>query len=227
MKHIIALLLASLVGAFAQSPVNIFDNVPTNRIEMANFDPRDTVAGSLHLVTHTFTTNDCEISETIGCAKVGVRRLLAFNMTIVNVWTNGWSGPTIKSRPDLFYYDTCHQHIHLIDWSTFSILRGSKRLATSAKMGWCVRSGSPLLTDAVAYTNVNNYCTEPYLLKGWGDTYGANAACMWIDVTTVKPGRYTLLIQLDPKDQYGTPDDLALDIKLTDTTVEVIKKPNG
>jgi len=224
MKRLLMLFaLLSVLTACAQSPVMILDNVPTNRIDYGNFDPKDTVEGSLHLVTHVFGTNDCEISERIGCAKVGSRRLLCFNMTIVNAWTNNWAGPTITSRPDLFYYDTCHQHIHLVDWSIFSLLQGSRRLTVSGKMGWCLISGSPLLIGAVPYTNVNNYCTEPYLLKGWGDTYGANAACMWLDVTEIKPGKYTLLIQLDPKDQYGTPDDLSLDIKLTDTSVEVVE----
>lgn len=145
----------------------------------------------------TFTTNDCAVGE--GCASPGYRKLLRFPVSIYNPSTNTfWSGP----QGPFYYYDQCHRHFHITNFSAFTLLSDSGVVAGSVKMGWCVRSFGKLVDLGWNTNPPSSSCTSPVLMPGWGDTYNVQD-CMWFDVTSLPDGIYTMRVELDPTGAYG------------------------
>src|SRR6185369_964258 len=74
---------------------------------------------SFGLIQVPFSTNDCSVLEK--CNSAGDRRLLVFELTIVNIGDSTFWLPSITNRPDLFVFDPCHNHYHLLNWSRFDL----------------------------------------------------------------------------------------------------------
>ena len=145
-----------------------------------------------------FDTNSCAFKE--GCVTgAGLRKLLGLKITIFNPSTEPsgiWVGPEDQS---LYSYDSCHNHVHLQNFSSFELLSFGGVVASGRKIGWCVQS-LYRISDLIWNTNATSGdCWTPRMDPGWADTYQFEGQpCMYLDITDVPDGYYTLRITIDP-----------------------------
>lgn len=159
---------------------------------------------TIGLTERTFvqgTRDDCSVSE--GCASYGLRRLITFEQVVVNIGTTNTALPTAAEHPDLFEFDSCHGHTHIINWSLFELFdcRGTL-VKTSAKRGWCVLP-SIKVDPSAGPASTTFSCTSPGLNPGWADRYGVLTSCQWLDATGIPDGNYKLRVWLDPLGIFG------------------------
>ncbi len=199
----------------------------TNLITILDTDQFGTATNDVYwaaawIDVKTFTTNACAVLE--NCNVAGTRKLLRFPVTIWNPSTNCfWSGPV----GDYYFFNPCHNHFHITNFSRFSLLSTNSGLssvalakedAASQKMGWCVRSFGPLV-NLDWNTNPPIYsCIQPNLMPGWGDTYNFQD-CMWLDITGLPDATYTMQIELDPLGVYGFRQQSRHAVRITGTNV--------
>jgi hypothetical protein len=69
------------------------------------------------------------------------------------------------------------------------------------------------LLDSIHWSTTNGPATSRYdcqnqgISAGWGDVYGRNLSCQWIDITDVPDGSYFLEIEVDPNNQFDELDE--------------------
>ncbi len=162
--------------------------------------------------TLNFTTNDCAVGE--GCNPPGTRKLLRFPVTVWNPnAVDNFIGPT-----GAYFFDPCHRHFHMTNFSEFSLTGTNGFSIASQKMGWCVASFGRLLDLGWNTNPAPRNCTAPQLTPGWGDTYSTQP-CMWLDITGAPDGVYTLSITLDPTQAYGFYTVSSHDVRITGNSV--------
>ncbi len=152
----------------------------------------------------TFAAGDCSVNE--GCGVVGRRRLLTFDTEVRNQGTAdvrlGVAGPGNTN----FVWDPCHGHYHWLNYANYRLVGTNGVLATGRKVGFC-------LLDSIHWSTTNGPATSRYdcqnqgISAGWGDVYGRNLSCQWIDITDVPDGDYWLEVEVDPANQFAESDE--------------------
>lgn len=101
-----------------------------------------------------------------------------------------------------------HNHWHVMDLEAGDLIRldnGSK-VGTSAKHGFCFNDNTwfrlslPGAPQDRVYTNCardTDLEVTMGLSVGWGDTYGSDLPDQYVDISSVGPGRYRLLLTAD------------------------------
>ncbi|XP_052227778.1 uncharacterized protein LOC127842356 isoform X2 [Dreissena polymorpha] len=123
------------------------------------------------------------------------RRLLHFSTIAKNIGTADFRPDVDRSR---WEWHACHQHYHSMEaFSHYDIVdQHGNKVAEGHKASFC-------LEDSSCDRGVH----PKYECRGFGhqgisvgcqDSYLADIDCQWIDVTDVKPGMYTLKIELNP-----------------------------
>ncbi len=125
-----------------------------------------------------------------------------------------------------------HSHWHLFNAAKYSLVAGGSLVAPSAKVGFCLIDSEhdfelgrgPYLRPQWSFNSHGNCGDQesdvPQSVKGpdaanvvmglspgWRDTYGANLAFQWIDVSNTLPGTYTLRAKVDPLDYVQEVDE--------------------
>jgi len=117
--------------------------------------------------------------------------------------------PTVK-----FETDDGHNHFHLmeaIDYQLWNEARSSV-IGDASKIGFCLIDTEQIEDAHEAFYTIedSNYCgvESPDLTEltmgispGWRDTYEANVALQWVDISNIAPGRYWISALTDPNDQ--------------------------
>ncbi|RJS21282.1 alpha integrin [Corallococcus sp. H22C18031201] len=183
----------------------------------------DAIARSLYVNRRSFAADSCEVRE--GCVPTGgERRLLRFNASIANLGNAAAIVPSPDVRPDLFIWDECHQHDHLVGFAGYELRDAQGGLtAVGRKQGF-------------ALADITRYCSEapPFQLydpgtgisPGWADIYTSDIACQWLDITDTPDGDYTLRVGVDEKniidedDRY--PNETFIKVRLKGDTVTVL-----
>ncbi|GFO24703.1 lysyl oxidase-like protein 2 [Plakobranchus ocellatus] len=123
------------------------------------------------------------------------RRLLRFS-TIVHNQGNDDFRPYLQRQ--LWQWHACHMHYHSMEvFAHYDIMDDNgTRLAEGSKASFC-------LEDSACESGVN----PKYNCRGFGeqglsvncsDNYMYNIDCQWIDITDIKPGDYTFLMEINP-----------------------------
>ncbi|HYO53635.1 lysyl oxidase family protein [Archangium sp.] len=185
----------------------------------------DALARTLFVDRRSFAADSCEVKE--GCVPAGgTRRLLRFSTSIVNKGRASAVVPSPQERPDLFVYDECHRHDHLIDFAGYQ-LRDEKGdvVSVGRKQGFYLVDSSLYCPDASPYQTYN---PRTGISPGWADIYGADLPCQWLDITDTPDGEFTLYVGLDGVARAGIPDAnpdnnaVQLRVRLKDDTVTVL-----
>jgi hypothetical protein len=155
-------------------------------------------ARSLELQEREFSESSCALQE--GCLNgSGLRKLLRFDTAIQNIGNRD----LILGNPqgnDLFEFDSCHNHYHLMDLTAYELFEVTEEgvaqtITEGRKQGFCMLDRNPIgdVQGEPTYT-----CTYQGISSGWVDVYERNLDCQWIDVTDVEPGFYFLRITVNP-----------------------------
>jgi hypothetical protein len=130
-----------------------------------------------------------------------------------------------------FYYDTCHQHYHLKNLTSYELfaLDGVTLVARMNKPGFCIRDS--VNYDGAAYANnvdggvspTGGYytCNEQGISVGWADRYSYTLSGQWIDITGLAPGDYILRVTVNRPDGPGFPEGLNLYSDVTSIKVRL------
>ncbi|RKH08256.1 alpha integrin [Corallococcus sp. CA053C] len=184
---------------------------------------RDVLARSLYVERRTFAQDSCEVME--GCVPAGgERRLLRFTTSIMNMGTAPLVVPSPEERPDLFVYDACHLHHHLVDFAGYALKDASgTTTAVGRKQGFYMVDYTQYCADGGPFTW---YDPGTGISPGWSDVYTANTACQWLDVTETPDGEYTVRVGVDENhivdENDVLPNEVTVKVRLSGDTVTVL-----
>jgi hypothetical protein len=155
---------------------------------------RDLIARSLRVHSVDFPADGCEVNEHCVDAP-GLRRLLDFSVSVQNFGGAPALLPTPEHAMDLYQYDSCHHHFHLIGFANYSLLNedGSLRVA-GHKQGFYPTDSASYCDEAPASYVPGAGTAYLYISSGWADVYPGGLACQWIDITGVPDGSYRLRV---------------------------------
>ena len=142
-----------------------------------------------------FSADECPYVE--GCVlATGARKLLLLDVGIKNVGLSDLVIGDPAASPNLFEWSDCHEHYHLKGLATYRVLTLSGRqVARTYKQGFCLRDDYAVMprADDAKYT-----CDDQGISVGWLDHYYKSLDCQWVDITGVPPGKYNLVITVNP-----------------------------
>lgn len=154
------------------------------------------------------SVNPADVAE--GCAGgTDNRTILAFDHT---AWNDGPANlslgdpgcPDCESVPNpvctnpLFECSLAggHNHAHLKNFSDYSVTAqgSSEVIVRGHKEGFCLVNS--VCNPGVPTPAPGGTCNE--LSAGCGDYYGSGLGCQYVDITGLRPGNYTLRVELNP-----------------------------
>ncbi|MCP3136431.1 lysyl oxidase family protein [Pyxidicoccus xibeiensis] len=182
----------------------------------------DVLARTLYVERRTFAAEACEVLE--GCVAAGNRRLLRFTSSIVNMGRGSAIVPSPTERPDLFVFDECHGHDHLIDFASYALRdAGGTLTSVGRKQGFYMVDFTRYCTDAPSFTD---YFPRTGISPGWSDVYSSETPCQWLDITDVADGEYAIDVGVDEKDvieeEGDLPNQVSVRFRLSGDTVTVL-----
>ncbi|WP_244238039.1 lysyl oxidase family protein [Corallococcus terminator] len=184
---------------------------------------RDVLARTLFVERRTFAQDSCEVRE--GCVPVGgERRLLRFTTSIMNLGNGPLVVPSPQERPELFVFDACHEHHHLVNFAGYE-LRDASGASTSVgrKQGFYMLDYTQYCSDGVPYSW---YDPGTGISPGWSDVYTSDVPCQWLDVTDTPDGEYTVRVGVDEnhiiEEHDLLPNEVTVKVRLSGDTVTVL-----
>lgn len=159
----------------------------------------------------TIRENQTVASEDVaeGCAGATSRRtLLAFDHYVwndgpvaLNMGAPGCPDCSISPAPPcsnpIFQCSLAggHNHGHITDFSSYTVTkRGSPDVVVRGhKEGFCLQDS---ICGTYPVTPNPGDCST--LSPGCADLYGSGLGCQYVDVTSLRPGKYTLRVELNP-----------------------------
>ena len=184
---------------------------------------RDVIARTLYIERRAFAADSCEVRE--GCVPAGgERRLLRFTTSIMNMGTAPAVVPSPQERPDLFVYDECHGHDHLVNFAGYDLKDASgNSLSVGRKQGFYMIDFTQYCADGTAFAW---YDPGTGISPGWSDVYTADTACQWLDVTDTPDGDYTVRVGVDENhiidELDALPNEATVKVRLKGDTVTVL-----
>ncbi|RKG92110.1 lysyl oxidase family protein [Corallococcus terminator] len=184
---------------------------------------RDVLARTLYVERRTFAQDSCEVRE--GCVPAGgERRLLRFSTSIMNMGSAPAVVPSPEERPELFVYDECHGHDHLVDFAGYSLRDASgKETSVGRKQGFYLIDFTQYCADGSAFVW---YDPGTGISPGWSDVYTADTACQWMDITDTPDGEYTVRVGVDENhivdEDDKLPNEVTVKVRLAGDTVTVL-----
>ncbi|RKG79633.1 alpha integrin [Corallococcus exercitus] len=184
---------------------------------------RDAIARTLYIERRAFAADSCEVRE--GCVPAGgERRLLRFTTSIMNMGTAPAVVPSPEERPDLFVYDECHQHDHLVNFATYDLKDASGHTTSvGRKQGFYMIDFTQYCADG---SPLAWYDPGTGISPGWSDVYTADTACQWLDVTDTPDGDYTVRVGVDENhiidELDALPNEATVKVRLKGDTVTVL-----
>ena len=156
-----------------------------------------TVAGDLlnpRVESRTFGAGDCEVVS--GCATLGNRRILVFDLEIRNV---GAASINLgqPSTAGGFVTNVCRTGLELPGFVVLRLLSTNGTLISTRQTSLCL-SDSVHRTLLSGPASAQFTCENQGLSTGWAATAAAGAACRWLDVTELAAGAYLLEVEVDP-----------------------------
>jgi len=156
---------------------------------------RSRTVNTISIEQRTFPADHCAVVER--CVRAsGKRSLLRFDVAVANVGKGDLRLGNPTEHPRIFTWSPCHGHYHFRDLITYEIYNIRGRLMfRGAKQAFCLRDNYPYLASAPESRGYD--CDNQGLTSGWEDVYDRSLDCQWIDVTGIRPGKYTLRAKLN------------------------------
>jgi hypothetical protein len=172
----------------------------------------DAMARSLRITRDEFAEDACEVAE--GCVGApGQRKLLRFTAAIPNLGSADAVVPGPDEAPELYKFDECHGHDHLIGFTTYHLV-GDGIEAFGHKQGYALTDIAPYCAGSAA---PRDFFPSQGISAGWADVYIADFACQWVDITDLPDGTYELRVSVDDTDAIAEADELPNQVSLSVT----------
>lgn len=180
------------------SGVSLFATVRAQGVDLIAWGP----ALEPYVTTESFTAGDpddpedgdCEVEE--GMITAGTHKLLRFSTQTRNIGAQDLVLGSPVGNP-AFEYQICHKHYHFLGFASYQLLDSNNLpVAVGRKVSFCLLDG--LRWDPKSAADMKFDCSRQGIQAGWADVYDAGLPGQWIDITTVPPGTYTLIITMNP-----------------------------
>jgi hypothetical protein len=157
------------------------------------FDRSRTV--NITIEQRVFAADHCAVVER--CVRAsGKRSLLRFDISVANVGKGDLKLGDPRNHPRVFQFSPCHGHYHFRDLITYEVHNAHGNLVfRGSKQAFCLRDNYKYLENAPESHGYD--CDNQGITSGWEDVYDRSLDCQWIDVTGIKPGKYTLKATLN------------------------------
>lgn len=184
----------------------------------------DVISRTAYVEQRNFAESACEVTERCVGAP-GDRRLLRFSVSIPNLGSGAVNIPAPETRPDLYEFDSCHQHDHLVGFASYELVDPQNAVvAVGRKQGFFLVDLVPYCGDAAA--PVINVDGSQGISPGWADVYAGDYPCQWLDITDVADGTYSLRIGVDVSDLIDEdsvhPNSVDVRVKISGNSVEIL-----
>ncbi|KAM3611815.1 uncharacterized protein V6R79_024557 [Siganus canaliculatus] len=165
---------------------------------------------------------NCLASSSSYSQDYDTRVLLRFPQRVKNQGTADF----LPSKPRYSWeWHSCHNHFHSMDeFSLYELLdaQTERQVAEGHKASFCLEDTS---CDPGYYRRYACTSHTQGLSPGCYDTYNADIDCQWIDITDVSPGKYTLKVTVNPRQQVPESNFnnnvVRCDVQYTGTTAHV------
>lgn len=138
---------------------------------------------------------DCAVQEGCIVRGQGNRRLLKFDVGVVNRGSVDLILGDPYDHPEDFEYAACHDHLHYKDFAKYELSNGSTA-KYGVKQAFCLIDLYDWNGDGSQSSNGYD-CSFQGITAGWGDIYDSSLDCQWIDVTDLPPGDYDLTVNVN------------------------------
>ena len=153
------------------------------------------LASSIRFQTTKFSSGSCAVQE--GCVLgPGKRKLLRFSVATPNIGDGDLVLGNPADHPELFVWSPCHGHYHFKGYASYELLdQGGNVVLRGRKQAFCLLDWEKWDSSAgpAKFT-----CDYQGISAGWGDVYGSNLDCQWLDVTGFR-GDYSLRVTINPE----------------------------
>ena len=151
--------------------------------------PAESMVPTIEFQWRSFDSASCSVNE--GCVPGPGRWLLMrFNTDVLNQGLAGFVPGDPTREPDVFTYDTCHQHFHFSGFANFRLLtwNGAQQLA-GHKLSYCMEDSYRYLAGPNIPCSPHSTCDSQGIQAGWADSYPAALDCQWVVLrgTTPRP----------------------------------------
>jgi len=177
---------------------------------------KDAAEASLLFTSEFFSNSSCAVYENC-ITGTGKRTLIRFSTLVVNQGQASLFPPLPKEAPNLFRWSPCHGHYHFEQFAFYWLLDKKGIIAvTGRKMGYCMEDSFPIFDGPLVPCEPQSDCNGQGLSVGWGDIYGFDLDCQWLDITGIPSGTYTLKITVNPQRffQESTYDNNDMEFKI-------------
>ena len=160
------------------------------------------------VVDRLFKPTSCEVEEGTIIA-VGTRRLVRFSVGVMNRAqlgtgaTIGHPGDVLNPYYNWFVFDSCHQHYHIRNWASYTMLDSKNRVVGQGhKQSFCIEDVLKY-DDRVSNPSRGYDCGGQWwtpgqgITAGWADIYDKTISGQWIDVTGLPSGTYTVRVTVN------------------------------
>ena len=179
----------------------------------------------------SYTPTQHEIDD--GCIPSGSHKVLRFDFVSQNLGDADFDVGSPVSRPDLFYFDTAHQHYHMRQFNQYKLYDSTGNLVVpSTKPGFCLRDSVKIRTSAgsAKFTGCGANDGEG-ISAGWADLYSTSTLCQFLVIDHVSNGDYTLVVttnaaQAVPEDTFAD-NTISRGLHIQRNTVQQLENPSA
>jgi hypothetical protein len=151
----------------------------------------------MSVTTQTFAPSDCAVQEG-AISSAGTHKLITFDTAVVNAGKGDMRLGKPDSTSGNWEFYTCHNHWHFLKFAEYKLLDSQGNIVgLGHKESFCVEDLAPFYTWASHPNHAFYTCSKQGLTSGWYDLYGANLIGQWIEIDSVPPGTYTVVVTVN------------------------------
>ena len=126
---------------------------------------------------------------------------MRFEVRALNIGNADLELGTPSANPSRYEWSPCHRHFHFTGFAEYELrdLTGDRVIVRGRKQAFCLEDITRAVDSPAVACRAKFTCDSQGIQRGWADIYSARLDCQWLDVTDVAPGRYKLVVRVNPE----------------------------